>query len=86
MNTWYVYIVKCSDNSLYTGITTEIKRRLKEHNNGKGSKSVLGKRPVKLVYSEVAENQVFAAKREWEIKAWRKEKKMLLIQSSNASG
>ena len=77
---WHVYILKCSDNSLYTGITTDIKRRLKEHNNGKGSKSVLGKRPVKVVYTEKAVNLVQAGKREREIKGWSRQKKLLLVE------
>ncbi len=77
---WYVYILKCSDDSLYTGITTDIIRRLKEHNDGKGAKSVLGKRPVEVVYSEKADNQVNAAKREREIKSWNRKKKLLLAQ------
>jgi putative endonuclease len=64
---------------MYTGITTDIKRRLKEHNDGKGSKSVLGKRPVEVVYKEKADNQVAAAKREREIKGWGRKKKLLLV-------
>lgn len=79
MSNWYVYILKCADNSLYTGITTDIKRRLKEHNDGKGAKSVLGKRPVEIAYTEKAENQIMAAKREREIKSWSRQKKLSII-------
>lgn len=82
MSNWYVYILKCSDDSLYTGITTDIKRRLKEHNEGKGSKSILGKRPVEVVYSEKAVDRVEAAKREREIKGWNRQKKMKLVQGT----
>ena len=78
---WYLYIVECTDGSLYTGITTDINRRVQEHNNKIGAKAVRGKLPVKLVYFEKHINQVIAAKREREIKKWRKEKKLSLIQS-----
>jgi len=67
---WYVYIVRCSDSSLYTGITTDIARRLRQHNGEetKGAKYTLPKRPVVLVYSEVVETRSQASRRESEIK------------------
>jgi len=77
---WYVYIVKCRDKSLYTGITIDIDRRIGEHNNGKGAKSLLGKRPVKLKYFERFNNRKNAMKREIEIKSWDREMKLKLIQ------
>lgn len=80
---WIVYILKCADGSLYTGITTDINRRLKEHNDGKGAKSVLGKRPVEVAYSEKAKNQITAAKREREIKGWSRQKKLLLVNEKS---
>jgi putative endonuclease len=76
---WNLYIVICKDKSLYTGITIDINRRIKEHNNGKGAKSLLGKLPVKLVYTEEFNNQSDAMKREREIKSWKREKKLKLI-------
>jgi len=76
---WFLYIVKCKDGSYYTGITTDIKRRLLEHNNKIGAKSLKGKLPVNLVHSETFNNQAEAAKRESEIKSWRKQKKVALI-------
>ncbi len=79
---YYVYIVRCNDNSLYTGITWNIKNRIWEHNySERGAKSIKGKRPVKLVYFEnyLTKNQ--ALKREDEIKGWRKEKKEKLIET-----
>ena len=77
---WFVYIVKCADESLYTGITTNTDRRTWEHNNSKlGAKSLKGKLPVKLIYKERYENKFEAAKREREIKGWRREKKLELI-------
>lgn len=78
---WYLYIVECKDGSFYTGITTNLKRRVEQHNNKLGAKSVLGKLPVKLVYLEPCENQINAAKREREIKSWNHNKKQNLILS-----
>lgn len=81
---WYLYIVKCSDESLYTGITTDIKRRVIEHNtdNINGAKSLRGKRPVILVYSELFSTQNEARKREASIKNWKREYKLRLINKS----
>ena len=79
---WFVYIVECQDNSLYTGITDNIDKRVWTHNNKKGAKSLKGKLPVKLVYQEIYNNQKEAAKREREIKGWRREKKLELIEGS----
>ncbi|PIV09699.1 endonuclease [Candidatus Roizmanbacteria bacterium CG02_land_8_20_14_3_00_36_15] len=78
---WYVYIVKCKDGSLYTGITTNIARRINEHNNDnvKGAKSLKGKRPVKLVYKEEFDSQTEARKREAVIKNWKRKYKLQLI-------
>jgi len=76
-----VYVVKCKDGSLYTGITQNIQRRLTEHNynNKLGSKFIRVRRPVKLVYKEVIENKGLALKRELEIKSWSRNKKLLLV-------
>lgn len=79
---WYLYLVQGSDNSLYTGITTDIRRRVQEHNQKKGAKALKGKLPVKLVYQETFPDQISAAKREREIKGWRREKKLKLIENS----
>ena len=76
---WFVYIVKCKDESFYTGISTNVKRRIKEHNNKIGAKSLRGKVPVLLVYLERYNNQIYAAKREREIKGWNRNKKIKLI-------
>jgi putative endonuclease len=80
---WFVYIVECSDASLYTGITTDLKRRILQHNTKIGAKSVRGKLPVKMVYNEVFKTQVEAAHREREIKSWKRDKKLVLINNSN---
>jgi len=79
---WFVYIVKCKDESLYTGITTDTKRRLYQHNNKIGAKSLRSKIPVFLVYSEKYLNQIEAARREREIKGWSRNKKLKLIKGS----
>ena len=66
---WYVYVVRCSDNSLYTGITTDIERRVSEHNNGKAAAAYTrSRRPVQLVYQEACQTRSEATKREIEIK------------------
>ncbi len=81
---YFVYIVICSDNSLYTGITNSIERRVREHNDGKyGAKSLRGKRPVKLVFSEKQKTRSLALKREIEIKGWKREKKIDLIEGQH---
>lgn len=76
---WYIYIVKCSDGSLYTGISPDVERRIIFHNSGKGAKSVKGKLPVELVYKKKIGTKILAAKKEREIKGWRREKKLSLI-------
>ncbi len=74
---YYVYIVKCSDDSLYTGITTDIKRRIKEHNSSdKGAKYTRGRRPVVLIYSEKHKNRSQATKAEIDIKKMSREEKL----------
>lgn len=78
---WYLYIVRLSDNSLYTGITKDINRRLKQHRKGKGSKYVRSRLPLNLVYEEKHTDRSSASKREAEVKNWSKEKKERLIQS-----
>ncbi len=66
---YYVYILKCADNTLYTGITTELERRVEEHNDSdKGAKYTRVRRPVSLVYSEEYPDRSSASKREYEIK------------------
>ena len=77
---WFVYIVRCRDDSFYTGITTDINRRVLEHNNKKGAQSLKGKLPVKLVYQEEYADQGEATKREKAIKSWKREYKLKLIK------
>ncbi len=81
---YFVYIVECSDKSLYTGFTTDIKRRISQHNLKKGgAKSIRGKLPVTLVYSEKFETINDALKRESEIKSWPRIAKIKLIEQGS---
>lgn len=79
-NTWKLYMLRCADGSLYTGITTDVDKRITAHNAGKGAKYTRSRRPVELVYSENCEDHSVALKRELEIKALTREQKMKLIQ------
>lgn len=77
---YHLYILKCSDNTLYTGITTDLVRRIEEHNSSsKGAKYTRVRRPVTLVYSEEYRDRSSASKREYEIKKMSREKKLALI-------
>ena len=79
---YYVYILRCSDDTLYTGITTDLKRRLDEHNHSpKGAKYTRNRRPVNLIYSEPCADKSAASKREYAIKKLSREAKMALIAS-----
>ena len=80
MSEWYVYILRCSDGSLYTGQTNNLESRLLAHNSGKGSKYTASRRPVVIVYHEPAESKSAALQRELQIKSWTKAKKIALIQ------
>ena len=75
----YVYIVKCADGTYYTGYTNNLKRRIKQHNEGEGAKYTKGRRPVKLVHSEQFETQGKAMQREYEIKQFKKARKIEII-------
>ena len=75
------YILKCNDNSLYTGWTNDITHRLKMHNEGKGAKYTRGRRPVELVYLEEFETKQEAMSREAKIKRLSRKEKLLLIET-----
>ena len=80
---YFVYILECSDKTLYTGYTVDINRRLLEHNKGVGAKYTRGRVPVKLVYLEQHNSVSSALKREFEIKNKTKKQKMQLLSSGN---
>ena len=76
---YFIYILECGDKSLYTGITTDLRRRFREHCAGKGGRYTSSKKAVKIIYSEVRKNRSSALKREAEIKSWPRKKKMSLF-------
>ncbi len=76
---YYVYIIKCKDNSLYTGITTDLKRRFAEHKAGKGASYTRSRGVLKVVYSEKQKNRSLASIREAEIKKMNRKNKIKLI-------
>ena len=76
---WFVYILRCSDGTLYTGMTDDVARRVKVHNSGKGAKYTRGRTPVEAVYSEECESYSAALKRECAIKRLTRQEKMALI-------
>ena len=83
---YYVYILTCKDNTLYTGITTDLQKRLKEHNSSeKGAKYTRARRPVSLSYSEMAKDRSEASRREYAIKKLTRTQKLELIYSSSSS-
>jgi predicted GIY-YIG superfamily endonuclease len=82
---YYLYILRCSDGTLYTGHARDIARRIREHNSGKAAKYTSGRLPVKLVYSEVYETRSLAAKREHQIKSWKRARKQSLIDGKAAA-
>lgn len=77
---WYVYILRCGDNTLYTGITTDVEKRLETHRSGKGAKYTRGRGPLELVYQEVCGTHSDALKRELQIKALSREEKQKLLE------
>ncbi|MCF6209658.1 MAG: GIY-YIG nuclease family protein [Gammaproteobacteria bacterium] len=80
---WFVYILRCADGSLYTGVATDLQRRLQEHNDGgaQGARYTRARRPVSLVYSESAESRSAACRREAAIKKLHKTDKERLVSN-----
>ncbi|MBW4056383.1 MAG: GIY-YIG nuclease family protein [Proteobacteria bacterium] len=78
---WQVYIILCSDNSLYTGITTDLPRRFGQHATGRGARYFRGRRPVQVVYRESGHTRSTAGRREVEIKTLARTEKQFLISS-----
>lgn len=76
---YFVYILRCGDDSLYTGSTNDVERRLATHQSGKGAKYTRSRPPVALVYRETLPDRSAALRREWEIKGLSREKKLELI-------
>lgn len=80
-STWFLYMLRCKDHSVYTGITTDIERRIQEHEtgNGKGARSLRGRAPLQLVFSYQLKNRSDALKAEYHVKQLPKVKKEQLI-------
>ena len=78
---WYVYLLRCGDGSLYTGLSTDPDARLRRHNAGRGSRYVRGKGTARLVYVEPCRDYAAARRRECEIQSWRRKKKLALIHA-----
>lgn len=79
---FYVYILKCSDNSLYVGFTEDLNQRVFDHNSGKGAEYTSCRKPVELVFYEIFDEKEKALKRESQLKKWSKSKKQALIRSN----
>ena len=76
---WYLYVLRCGDGTLYTGITTDVERRLEEHRQGRGAKYTRGRGPLELAYQEECGTHSEALKREYAIKQLSREEKENLI-------
>ena len=77
---WYLYILRCKDDTLYTGITTDVEKRLEAHRSGKGAKYTRGRAPLELVYRESCGSHSDALKREHQVKMLTREEKQNLIR------
>lgn len=80
---WKLYILRCKDNTLYCGITTDVSARLEAHRRGRGAKYTRGRSPLELVYTEECSDHSAALKREWQIKHLTRQQKEALIESWN---
>ena len=76
---WYVYILLCGDNSFYTGITNNLKKRFSDHKSGRGGRYTRSHKPIKIIHQEQFLTKSAALKREIEIKSWKRERKIGLL-------
>ncbi len=79
---YFVYIIECGDKTFYTGITTDLERRFREHQSGKGGAYTRAKKVKRILYSEQFQNRSEASKREVEIKGWNHQKKLNFIRGN----
>ncbi|MFA6536210.1 MAG: GIY-YIG nuclease family protein [Candidatus Paceibacterota bacterium] len=77
---YFLYILECGDHSLYTGITTDLKRRFKEHQNKQGGHYTRARKVLRVVYTESYKDRSSASKRELEVKGWKRSKKLELAK------
>jgi putative endonuclease len=80
---WFVYLVKCVDGSLYCGISNDVEARITTHNAGKGSKYTRSRLPVELVYKEPQTDKIAAMQREYVVKSMHRSIKLKLIEEAN---
>ena len=85
-NPWFVYLLRCADGSIYTGITTDVSRRCQQHNAGTASRYTRCRLPVKVVYQEPQPTRSSALKREAAIKALTRKKKLAMIRLRKKAG
>jgi len=78
---YFIYLLECADKSIYTGITTDVKRRFEEHKEGKASHYTNARGAVKILYTEKCKDRSSALKREMDIKKLSREKKLDLIEN-----
>lgn len=83
---YFVYLLRCSDGSLYCGWTTDLDRRLVAHNAGKGARYARSRRPVELVYFEECGSKSVAMRREWQIKELSRAEKLELVEAFKFDG
>ena len=83
---WTLYILKCRDGSLYTGITTDVDQRVKTHNAGRGGAYTRSRTPVRLLFREAHANRSSALKREAQIKSWSRSEKIEFCRGRAVSG
>lgn len=83
---WFVYILRCDDGSLYTGITKDVKRRFSQHNDGTASRYTRSRRPTKLLWQEAQPGRSLALKREAAIKAMTRREKLAIIRLRMKAG
>jgi len=81
---WFVYIIKCKDSRLYTGVTNDLARRIKQHNRGQGCRFTRFRTPVKLLHKEIYPSKEEALRREAEIKGWKKDRKLALLSAGTS--
>ncbi len=77
---WHLYLIRCNDGSLYTGITTDLQRRLTDHQNSRGARRLRGRGPLELVFSQQVGDRSLAQQLEWQIKRWSKTEKERLVR------
>ena len=83
--THYVYLLRCADNSLYVGETSDLRAREQQHNDGQGGRYTAKRRPVHIVYAEQYSSRQDALRRERQIKRWTSQKKELLVSGNAAT-